>query len=231
MVLVFAQNARSGFIRFKDMEKAMIYISSSWKNRGAVRELANMLRSSGIEPYDFTDAKCRTTAEIPPERFPLEFDPEIHDYALYLDRREWRSAVEENREALDRCSGVILLLPCGIDATADWAYAVGLGKPSVVVGAPRKGERSPVHLWASAMVRTPEEAVNWFINNAPFCVGDIVRVREPDSGDVFRWDGRIARVDLEQQSATVKSPYVRSGGDSQVSFANMTFLKRTEGDD
>jgi hypothetical protein len=137
----------------------LVYISSSWKNRERVREVANLLRSKGFSAYDFTDPRCRETEEIPPKKFPKQFDPEIHVYSYYLNRPEWREAVEENRRTLNTCNAVILLLPCGIDATADWAYAVGRGVPSVVVGHPRKGERSPVHLWADAMVETVEEAV------------------------------------------------------------------------
>lgn len=138
-----------------------VYLSSSWKNREYVRTLACALRACGHEVYDFTDPKCRRTPEIPPERFPEQFDPEIHHYPTYLDRSEWRHAVEDNRRAIDWATVVLLLLPCGIDATADWALGVGLGKRSVVVGHPKAGERSPVHLWADKMVDTTSEAVEW----------------------------------------------------------------------
>ncbi len=134
-----------------------IYISSSWKNRVTVRLVATALRNKGYEVYDFTDPTCRTTPEIPPEAFPEQFDPNKHSYAEYLNRVEWHSAVTENRAALDACDVVLLLLPCGIDATADWAYAVGQGKQSIVFGHPRAGERSPVHLWAELMTESWED--------------------------------------------------------------------------
>jgi hypothetical protein len=140
-----------------------IYISSSWKNRDRVRAFANAARSRGITVYDFTDARCRRTEEIPPEKFPEQFDPERHVYAKYLSRPEWRQAVMENMFALQRVDVVVLLLPCGIDATADWAYAIGRGVLSVVVGHPPAGERSPVHLWATKMVETDEEALRWLV--------------------------------------------------------------------
>jgi len=138
-----------------------IYISSSWKNRTLVRIIAKKIRTKGHEVYDFTDPKCRSTPEIPPEQFPEQFDPEKHEYKQYLDRPEWRNAVEENRRAIEQCDVIVLLLPCGIDATADWAYGLGLGKKSCVVGAPKAGERSPTHLWANKMFNMPIEAVNW----------------------------------------------------------------------
>ncbi len=46
---------------------------------------------------------------------------------------------------------VILLLPCGCDAHADWAYGMGLGKKSAVMGYPPAGEPTPTHLWADKM--------------------------------------------------------------------------------
>jgi hypothetical protein len=131
-----------------------IYISSSWKNRIQVREMAVKLREMGHEVYDFTDPNCRKTPEIPPEKFPEEFDPEKHIYSKYIVRREWQDAIIENRHAIHRADFIILLLPCGNDSHADWAYGVGMGIANVVVGQPRKGERSPVHMWSDKILDT-----------------------------------------------------------------------------
>ena len=121
--------------------------------------MAEMLRNHGFEVYDFTDSSRRKQEEIPPEKFPDQFDPEEHIYQEYLNRPEWKNAVVENREALDNCVVVILLLPCGIDAHADWAYAVGRGASSIIVGHPNAGERSPVHLWADALIESDDEII------------------------------------------------------------------------
>ena len=144
-----------------------VYISSSWKNRDKVRAFAEELRECGHEVYDFTDPKCRTTPEIPPEKFPEQFDPSKHHYPLYLDREEWRLAVEENKKAIEWADVIALLLPCGIDSTADWALGVGFGKLSCVIGSPKKGERSPVHLWADAMMDSTTQATNWISRKEP----------------------------------------------------------------
>lgn len=136
-----------------------IYISSSWKNRLQVRELAKMLRSFGHEVYDFTDPSCRSTPEIPPEKFPEPFDPEVNVYQSYLDRPEWRAAVEENRIHIERAELIVLLLPAGIDATADWALGLNHAK-SIVIGHPKAGERSPVHLWADWMFESIDDALS-----------------------------------------------------------------------
>ena len=139
-----------------------VYLSSSWKNRVQVRFLADELRKHGHEVYDFTDPACRKMPEIPPERFPVQWDPEIGSYGDYLTGvPEWRQAVECNRAALDRCDVIVLLLPCGADAHSDWAYGVGRGKRSCVVGCPPKGERTPTHLWADTILDDAREVLGW----------------------------------------------------------------------
>lgn len=143
-----------------------IYISASWKNRKLVRELAQTLRLYGHEVFDFTDRNCRQNYETPPEMFPEQFDPSKHIYREYIDRDEWRDAVNENREAIKWSDLIILLLPCGIDATADWALGIGMGKRSIIVGHPKKGERSEVHLWADAILNDPNDILPW-IDNIP----------------------------------------------------------------
>lgn len=135
-----------------------VYLSSSWKNRDRVRALALRLRGAGHEVYDFTDPACRKAPEIPPEKYPEQFDPSVHVYREYITSvPEWRAAVEGNRAALDACDAVVLMLPCGNDSHADWAYAVGAGKWTLVAGQPRAGERSTTHLWGNAICDTDEE--------------------------------------------------------------------------
>lgn len=150
-------------VRIPKREGHDVYLSSSWKNRVRVRTFADALRSRGISVYDFTDPSCRSTPEIPPENFPEAFDPERGEtYSAYLrSRPEWAAAVAGNRKAIARAEIVLLLLPCGLDAHADWAFAVGLGKKTAVVGAPAPGVRVPTHLWSDAMFEGDEEAVEW----------------------------------------------------------------------
>ncbi len=141
-----------------------IYISTSWRNRGLVRHLAESLRLQGHKVFDFTDPNCRKTHEAPPEMFPEQFDSDFHIYRDYINRPEWRDAVYENREAIKWADLIILLLPCGIDATADWALGVGMGKPSIIVGHPPNGIRNEVHLWADEILGSIEEVIPWLEN-------------------------------------------------------------------
>lgn len=138
-----------------------IYISASWKNRIEVRNLAETLRKYGHDVFDFTDPKNRKASESPPEMFPEQFDPSRHIYSKYLDRKEWRDAVNENREEIGKAELIILLLPCGIDATADWALGVGMGKKSIIVGHPNYGERSEVYIWADSILESTEDILPW----------------------------------------------------------------------
>lgn len=142
-------------------QEPLVYLSSSWKNREVVRTLAEILRRRGLNVFDFTDANCRKQEEIPPERFPGDFDPSSESsYAEYINAApEWRRAVEENRQALDRATACILLLPAGNDAHADWAYAVGRGVPSAVFGRP--DHRTPSHLWAELITEDEDELLDW----------------------------------------------------------------------
>jgi hypothetical protein len=139
-----------------------IYLSTSWKNRDRVRVLANRLRQEGHSVYDFTDPTCRNVPEIPPESFPEQYDPAKHNYREYLTREPtWRQAVECNRDALNRCKAVVLMLPCGNDGHADAFYGLGRGKPLVVCGQSRLGERTPTHMWADAIVDQDEDVIAW----------------------------------------------------------------------
>jgi len=138
-----------------------IYISSSWKNRDRVRIMAQTLENLGQIVFDFTNEKKRKYPICPPEKYPEQFDPEKHIYSEYILNGDWLSVVNENRYEIEHCDLIILMLPCGIDATADWAYGVGCGKPSLICGNPPKGERSPVHLWANKIFNTDEELIKY----------------------------------------------------------------------
>ena len=139
-----------------------IFIAASWKQRDRVRKLANDIRELGHEVYDFTDPNCRKYKPIPPETFPEEYDPSIHLYKEYLNSYpDWKNAINENENAIDICTIAVLLLPCGIDATADWAVAVGKDKETYIIGSPNKGERHPVHLWADDIFRTDEDFLDF----------------------------------------------------------------------
>jgi hypothetical protein len=139
-----------------------VYLSASWKQRERVRALAEALRDEGHEVYDFTDPRCRKTPEIPPEAFPLQFDPERETYREYITGNPYyKAAVHSNYEAIEWCDVVLLLLPAGCDSHADWALGVGMRKKSAVVGQPKAGDRTPSHLWCDQFLDRDEDVSGW----------------------------------------------------------------------
>lgn len=143
-----------------------VYISSSWSNKNRVRSLANRIRKEcELSVFDFTDENCRKSQSIPHGTID-SFSESISSYKQYLNSyKPYKLAVEENKEMIKNCHIVILLLPCDLDATADWAFGVGCGKPSLIIGYPKNGEFSPTHLWAEDIVEDTTEAINWLLLN------------------------------------------------------------------
>lgn len=177
-----------------------VYIAASWKQRDRVRALANQLLALGFQVYDFSDPANRDASPIIPENFE-PFDPAIHSYPTYIDRPEWQATVAENRQALDAADIVILLLPAGNDAHSDWAYAVGHGKKTIVCGAPVKGDRSQVHLWADVRMLNEHELIRTFQRARPAGQGHWVTSRRPPMDSLEEQVNRLlreGRSDLEQ---------------------------------
>lgn len=146
-----------------EIPKFDVYLSSSWKNRDRVRALAIRIEAeAGLRVFDFTNPACRNVPEIPPERFPVQFDSSKHKYMHYIQAvPEWRAAVQFNRQVIERCRVAVLMLPCGNDAHADWAYAVGRGLRTAVVGSPKDGDRTPSHMWCDAFCGEDEGVLRW----------------------------------------------------------------------
>lgn len=143
--------------------KLRVYVSSSWKNQARTREIAELIRSSGHEAFDFTDSTTRGgTTEIPPEMLPKSFDPSSGNYRTYLHTQPgWEHVISQNRRALNWCNVVVMLLPCGHDAHADSFYGLGRGAALAIVGKPEAGERTPNHLWADVLLDNDGEIVPW----------------------------------------------------------------------
>ena len=135
-----------------------IYISSSWKNREKVREMALRLREDGHKVWDFTDPSCRKTEEFPHEKRPEPWNPKKHkSYSERLRDPGMYAAVMNNQEAIRWSDMVILLLPCGLDAHADWAYGIGLGKATIITGTPHPGDTVYTHCWADRAIDNPDD--------------------------------------------------------------------------
>ena len=131
--------------------------------------MAHRLRADGHKVFDFTDPSNRKVAECPPELQQEPFDPEIHSsHSEYMKTNAAQfmyGRVMNNQEAIRWCDLVILLLPCGSDAHADWGFGVGLGKSSIIVGKPRKGEQSYTQMWADKFIDNVDDVYEFIKSN------------------------------------------------------------------
>jgi hypothetical protein len=99
-----------------------IYPATSWKNKD-YPDVVRALRNDGHEVFDFREANrgfrwaCRTLQEFIQQ---IETDPAA------------TAAFERDKDALDWCQALVLILPCGRSAHLEAAYAGAQGKPVIV---------------------------------------------------------------------------------------------------
>lgn len=102
-----------------------IYIASSWKNKEAVRNLAEFLRSKGFEVDDFTDdSRGRYVFHWMDVCADLD---RINAKAFMEDGRT-KKACNEDIKLIKWCDVLIMLCPCGKSSHLEAGYAKGLGK-------------------------------------------------------------------------------------------------------
>ena len=107
----------------------------------------------------------------------MEFDPSKHNYMEFLHSMpRLINAVRENHRTIREAESMIMLLPCGNDAHADWAYAHGLGKFSIIIGHPKPGEHSGTHVWAD----------RWYPNEDAF-LANLSRMQEIEGKPLSLW--------------------------------------------
>ena len=112
----------------------MIYVASSWRNE-IYPEVVEELRGAGLEVYDFRNPGPRDRgfhwSEID-ERW-KEWDPETYRERLTTHPLAARGFATD-RNALDRGTAGVLVLPCERSAHFVAGYFVGAGKPSLILG-------------------------------------------------------------------------------------------------
>lgn len=109
-----------------------IYVASSWKNE-IQPEAVKALRQSGHEVYDFKNPEPGNNgfhwSEIDPnwEKWtPAQFrDALSHHLAV--------KGFNPDMNALESCDICVLVLPCNRSAHLEAGYAIGAGKPTVIL--------------------------------------------------------------------------------------------------
>jgi len=131
-----------------------IYLASSWKNNGAVLEMASLLREEG----HIVDAFCEEDRVISfnwSELF-AAMDTEGCDITEYdardmMDHWMVQDAFMYDKQQLELADAVIMMLPCGRSSHMEAGYAVGMGKKLYIVGGFEKGEFDVMYGFADGM--------------------------------------------------------------------------------
>jgi nucleoside 2-deoxyribosyltransferase len=131
-----------------------IYLASSWKNRGAVLEMASLLRKEG----HIVDAFCEEDRVVSFNWSELfeNMDREGLDITEYdavdmMDNCMVQDAFMFDKEQIDLSDAVIMMLPCGRSSHMEAGYAVGRGKKLYIVGGFEKGEFDVMYGFATGM--------------------------------------------------------------------------------
>ena len=137
-----------------------VYIASSWKNRGGVRELAEHIRAMGFECDDFTDdSRGRfvfSWTEI------TENELKLTAKKLLEDERA-QKAFKEDVSMIDWADVLILLLPSGKSSHMELGYAAGKGK-EIIIFAPlgfEPGEWEVMYGFAHAMTDSLHDLIGY----------------------------------------------------------------------
>lgn len=131
-----------------------IYLASSWRNKVAVLAMASLLREEG----HVVDAFCEEDRVVSFNWSDLfeTMDREGLDITEYdaIDMADhWRvqDAFMYDKQQLDLCDVVIMMLPCGRSAHMEAGYAVGKEKRLYIVGGFKKAEFDVMYGFAAGM--------------------------------------------------------------------------------
>ena len=131
--------------------KRRIYLASSWRNTNQPAAV-KMLREAGHEVYDFRHPSSGNNgfawSDIDPEW--LCWTPER--FVEKLGNPIAKSGFRLDKQGLDWCDTCVLLLSCGRSAHLEAGYAIGRGRPVLVVLNEEKFEPELMYLLADKVV-------------------------------------------------------------------------------
>lgn len=142
-----------------------VYIASSWRNPWL--DLVNHeLRAAGIETYDFREHDGFHWQQVFPEwgeDWPDKGAMPPHMLKTGLAHELAERGFGRDRDALDDCSALIAVQPCGNSAHLELGYVAGAGKPTAILLPPDGSPMRPDLMWKVAQLITPElgEVIAW----------------------------------------------------------------------
>jgi len=147
----------------------LIYVASSWRNQ-ELTGVVKALRGAGQEVFDFREEDGFSWREIDPDW--QKWTPEVFRSKLANSHQAIRG-FDRDMCNLQLADAVVLVLPCGRSAHLELGYAIGAGKPTVILLAPAEPEL--MYRAASRLCTTIEEVLEYFHGNRDIEAGDSVR--------------------------------------------------------
>ncbi len=134
-----------------------IYVASSWRNK-RYPGVVVALRGAGFDVYDF-----RNPSEGDNGFHWSEIDPAWQEWTPEAYRRNLTHPLAEagfakDMDALRTADAVVLVNPCGRSAHLELAWALGAGKPGVILLA--DGEPELMYKMATAICVSIEEVLD-----------------------------------------------------------------------
>lgn len=128
-----------------------VYVASSWRNP-AQPDVVQAIRDEGHEVYDFRNPEPGDTgfhwSDIEPDW--QEWD--VERYVKALDHPVAIDGFGKDKAAMEWADTFVLVLPCGRSAHLELGWAIGAGKPSVIL---MLGENEPELMYKLADLVTP----------------------------------------------------------------------------
>lgn len=143
-----------------------IYVASSWKN-GSLDAVNGRLRRAGVPTYDFREHDGFHWQEIFPDwgdDWPNSGEMDAPMVLSGLGMPPAERGFGRDQAALDACSALVLVLPCGNSAHLELGYAAGAGKPTCVLLP--DGTVRPDLMWkvADLLTADADEMVAWALS-------------------------------------------------------------------
>lgn len=113
----------------------MIYVASSWRNE-RLTEVVKQLRDAGHEVYDFREDGGFSWSDIDPSipgGIGVEANTPARKYMEMVHSPIAAAGFERDMKHLDEADTVVLVLPSGKSSHAEFGYAVGQGKRTIIL--------------------------------------------------------------------------------------------------
>lgn len=156
-----------------------IYLASSRRNTH-FDSMLRTLRGFGFEVYNFKDANAAFAWESCGVGSSMQWDPSTRRQALRSE--EACDAFANDRNAIEDCDALVMVMPCGRSAHLELGYAAGIGRP-VFVYDPAGNEEPELMIKFAEIFSTPVELID--------ALNDLKRVCELEAKEV-RGLSRIA---------------------------------------